>query len=170
MFLFGFAFLLLETRAVTEMNLLWVRTWLTSAVVFGSILATLLVGHDRRRQHQLRFTGCFVALVLSLGGVYWLPVHVLAGTDTALKLFVSVLFVGTPILFAGDLLRDYLQGRKEAGQAFGWNLVGAVAGGLAELGSMAIGLKALVLVALLAYLLALLLYLREGESIASPPL
>ena len=170
MFLFGFAFLLLEARAVTEMNLLWAATWLTSAVVFGSILATLLLATIATDRMQPRFAGCFAALVSSLAAIYLLPVHTLAGTGTSLKLFVSVLFVGTPILFAGICFAIIFQGRKEAGRAFGWNLVGAVAGGLAELGSMAIGLKALVLVALLAYLLALLLYLREGESIASPPL
>jgi hypothetical protein len=38
--------------------------------------------------------------------------------------------------------------------AFGWNLLGAMAGGLLETTSMAFGLKALALVALLAYLLA----------------
>ncbi|MFV2007539.1 MAG: spermidine synthase, partial [Longimicrobiales bacterium] len=43
MFLFGMAFLLLETRFVTSMNLVWGATWLTSAVVFGSILAMILL-------------------------------------------------------------------------------------------------------------------------------
>ncbi len=161
MFLFGFAFLLLETRAVTEMNLLWGATWLTSAVVFGSILATLLAATIVANSIELRFTGCFVALVLSLGGVYWLPVHVLAGSDIALKLFASVLFVGTPIFFAGACFGVLFGGREAAGKAFGWNLLGAVGGGLAEVGSMAIGLKRLVLVALLAYLLAFLLNRHE---------
>ena len=39
MFLFGLAFLLLETRSVTAMNLAWGATWLTSAVVFFAVLA-----------------------------------------------------------------------------------------------------------------------------------
>ena len=37
MFLYGFAFLLIETKFVTAMSLLWGATWLTSAVVFGAI-------------------------------------------------------------------------------------------------------------------------------------
>src|SRR5260370_35931900 len=44
MFFFGLAFLLLETKSVTEMNLVWGSTWLTSAVVFGSILLMVLAG------------------------------------------------------------------------------------------------------------------------------
>src|SRR5207244_3901070 len=44
MFFFGLAFLLLETKSVTEMNLVWGSTWLTSAVVSGSILFMILAG------------------------------------------------------------------------------------------------------------------------------
>ena len=45
MFLLGLAFLLLETRSVTEMTLVWGVTWLTSAVVFGAIV------HDGALRH-----------------------------------------------------------------------------------------------------------------------
>jgi hypothetical protein len=41
--------------------------------------------------------------------------------------------------------------------AFGWNLLGAVTGGLLEFSSMIIGLKSLSLVAMLAYLGAFLI-------------
>lgn len=42
MFLFGVGFLLIETKFVTAMKLAWGATWITSAVVFGAILVTIL--------------------------------------------------------------------------------------------------------------------------------
>jgi hypothetical protein len=48
--------------------------------------------------------------------------------------------------------------------AFGWNLLGAVAGGLLEFLSMAVGLKALLLVATAAYLAAALVHSRQTSA------
>src|SRR5205085_3052284 len=44
MLFYGAAFLLLETRLVTQMALLWGETWFSSAFVFASILLTFLLG------------------------------------------------------------------------------------------------------------------------------
>jgi hypothetical protein len=168
MFLFGFAFLLLETRAVTEMNLFWGATWVTSAIVIASILATLLLATIAADRIRPRLAPCFVGLTASLGAVYALPLRLLAGTRLVLKVLISVPFVGVPIFFAGVCFAILFLDREAAGRAFGWNLLGAVAGGLAEFGSMAIGLKALVLVASLAYLLAFLLQYRGRRSFTTP--
>jgi hypothetical protein len=50
--------------------------------------------------------------------------------------------------------------------AFGWNLPGAVAGGLLEVEvfSMSVGLRALTLIAILAYLSAFLIRLRTATA------
>ena len=42
MFLLGAAFLLLETRAVTQLSLLFGSTWIVNTSVFGGILAMVL--------------------------------------------------------------------------------------------------------------------------------
>src|SRR5206468_1195587 len=72
-----------------------------------------------------------------------------------------VAFVGAPIFFAAACFALLFRERSQAGTAFGWNLLGAVAGGLLEFTSMAVGLKALLLVALAAYLGAALVHLRR---------
>ena len=58
--------------------------------------------------------------------------------------------------------------RPQPNLAFGWNLSGAVLGGLIELMAMTVGLRALTLIALVAYLAAFLLYYREEVREASP--
>jgi hypothetical protein len=161
MFLFGLGFLLLETRSVTEMNLAWGATWLTSAVVFGSILLMVLLATVLAQVRPIRYEIAVAGLVASLLIAYAVPAEALVGSSGPVKLALSVLFVGAPIFFAGSCFAAVFREREHAGAAFGWNLLGAVAGGLLEFGSMAIGLKALLLVAMAAYLSALLLRLRR---------
>jgi hypothetical protein len=45
LFLLGAGFMLLETRSVTQMALLFGSTWIVNAVVFASILLTILVAN-----------------------------------------------------------------------------------------------------------------------------
>ena len=171
MFLYGFAFLLIETKFVTAMNLLWGTTWITSAVVFGSILAMILVGTvvtERRAIHwQVAGAGLIAALVV----VYALPLHLLLSTSPVVRLGLSVLFVGTPVFFASLCFAARFKARPAADLAFGWNLLGAVLGGLAEFLSMAVGFRALTGLAIAAYLGAFLLARRaRAEPAPSEPL
>jgi hypothetical protein len=164
MFLFGLGFLLLETRSVTQMNLVWAGTWLTNAIVFGSILGVVLVATLATMFRPIPYRLSMGALAASLLAAYALPAQLLLGSSIAVKLALSVLFVGSPIFFAALSFAAVFREREQAATAFGWNLLGAVAGGLLEFTSMAVGLKALLLVALVAYLLALLIRVRGSEA------
>jgi len=152
MFLFGLAFLLLETKSVTEMNLVWGVTWVTSAVVFGSILLTLLLSTILMQLFSLPGWLCSGGLVLSLLISYSVPTHALLGHDLPATLLLSGGLIGLPIFFASTCFALRFKTRAAVEIAFGWNLIGAVAGGLLEFSSMAIGFRNLALVALVAYL------------------
>ncbi len=166
MFLFGLAFLLLETRSVTEMTLVWGATWLTSAVVFGSILAMILLATLVAQRRPLSYAASMAGLVVFLLVVYALPARLLLVSDPAIRLALSAAFVGGPIFFAASCFALLFRDRRRASLAFGWNLLGAVAGGLLEFASMAVGLKALLLVAAAAYLGAALVRLRTAAGVA----
>ena len=163
MFLFGLAFLLLETRFVTSMNLVWGATWLTSAVVFGSILAMILLGTVVTQLRPLPWYVAAGGLIVSLVIVYFVPGELLLGRTMATRLLLSVLLIGTPVFFAGVCFALRFATRKAVDLAFGWNLLGAVAGGLLEFFSMSVGLKALLLVAAAAYLVAFLIKERSEK-------
>ena len=166
MFFFGAGFLLIETRAVTEMNLLWSATWLTSAIVFAAILATILLGTLLAAVRPVRYELGTLGVVLALLVTWATPTSALLRIDWAVKVAFSLLFVGLPAFFASLCFAALFRGRPDSTIAFGWNLLGAVAGGLLELGAMALGFKALHLVALVAYLLAFLAW--RGESRRGP--
>ena len=70
-----------------------------------------------------------------------LPARLLVGSGAWSKLGFSVLFVGSPVFFAALSFASLFREREQAATAFGWNLLGAVAGGLLEFASMALGLK-----------------------------
>jgi hypothetical protein len=160
MFLFGAGFLLLETRAVTEMCLSWSATWVTSAVVFAAILATVFLGTVVSLLHPVAYPSALVGLVLSLLASYAVPSGWLLGASPAARLGSSLLFVGGPVFFASLCFATAFREREETGAAFGWNLLGALAGGLLEFAGMAVGLRSLLLVALVAYLGAALVRVR----------
>lgn len=152
MFLFGAAFLLLETRYVTAMNLLWGATWITSAVVFGAILFTLLLATLLTDVRPLRWGVAAPLLLVSLVATWFVPPSVLLVTEGFARIATSVLYVGVPVFFAAVCFALRFAEREDAGRAFGWNVLGAVLGGLLEFLGMTVGFAALVLVAGACYL------------------
>jgi len=153
MLLFGAAFLLIETKLVTEMSLIWGATWITSAVVFGSILVMILLATILTQIKPPALWLSFAGLIISLAITYIVPVRVLLVDNTPLRLLGSLLFAGVPIFFAAICFAARFKIRENSGIAFGWNLLGAVLGGLFEFTSMLFGIKALTLFAILFYLL-----------------
>ena len=103
---------------------------------------------------------------------YFTPTTVLLAENAALRLLLSVAFVGLPIFFASMLFAALFAERRSAGVAFGWKLLGAVAGGLLEFSAMALGIKAMHLLALVAYLCVGMALARrtarEGLARAAP--
>ncbi len=154
MFFFGLAFLLLETKSVTEMNLVWGSTWLTSAVVFSCILIVIMLATLLMRWRPLPWSVGYGGLLIALIINYLTPVHSILSTSTITKLLMSLLFVGTPIFFAAICFALLFRDAEATDLAYGWNVLGAVIGGLIEFFSMLIGLKALTLVALVSYIVA----------------
>jgi hypothetical protein len=152
MFLLGLAFLLLETRSVTEMALVWGVTWLTSAVVFFAILLMALLGTLARMRRPLSPRWSLPLLSACLVVDYLIPTSSMLSSSVPARLALSILFVGGPVFFASMLFAALFGERRSAGAAFGWNLLGAVAGGMLEFSAMALGIKAMHLLALLAYL------------------
>lgn len=75
--------------------------------------------------------------------------------------------MGIPVLFASLCFALRFRARASPDLAFGWNLLGAVVGGLTEMLSMAWGLKALLLVAGGAYVTS---YFVSGSAANQTPL
>ena len=160
MALFGAAFLLLEASFVTDMNLVFGATWKTSAVVFAAILATVLAATLLASRVKIPAAPALIAVAIVLGMLAFIPLRTIAPTSAALRIPFAVAVCGTPVFFAALAFAARFGRRASVETAFGWNLLGAVVGGLLEFSSMAIGLRALFLVAAGLYLAVLWMALR----------
>ena len=164
LFFMGAAFLLLETRGVTSLSLLFGSTWIVNSVVFAGILTTVLLANfavDRLGLKDER--PWFIPLLLSLLILWALPVGVLNTLPALGRGVLGGLLVGLPIGLAGVIVSTRLQKTAKPAASLGSNLLGAVVGGCLEYMSMWTGLRALVLLAGLFYALAMAPLLRGSR-------
>jgi len=173
LFLLGAGFLLLETRSVTEMSLMFGSTWTVNLLVFGSILAALFGANlFVIRRGADRFDARVLAglLAVTIVGSTLIPTAYFSSLPTAAGVLLGGIYVAAPILLAGVLFPVLFARSADAQSAFASNLMGAIVGGCAEYLTMALGITALAYLAALFYLAALLWHLRrEGSPAGSSP-
>lgn len=170
MFLLGAGFMLVETKAVVHMALLFGSTWVINSVVFFALLVMILLANlFLLKVRPVRLWPYYVGVVTTLALNYAVPLDVFLGLNRPLQLIGSCLLVFTPIFFAGVIFAD-LFGRSTAPDwDFGANIAGAMVGGLVEYSSMLVGFRSLAIVALGLYALAGLLRRSWGLTPAQSP-
>jgi SAM-dependent methyltransferase len=164
LFFLGAAFLLMEVHAINRLALLYGTTWLVSAVTIGLVLALILGANATamalpRLPYALAYGGLAASLTASFLAT---PGDVIAGgAGPVLALSVVLL---SPVYFAGLVFARSFRSAPLAGPAIGANILGSVLGGWIEYSTMALGMRALVVLAAGFYALSLLLLLRRRES------
>lgn len=163
LFLMGAAFMLWETRMVTELSLLFGSTWIVNSSVFFAILVMALAANLWVARHTPSRVGLWylplaVSIILAWG--------VGAGRLNRLPLEGRWLLGGLshalPVLFAGIIFSTLLKRSPRPSIALGSNLMGAVCGGALEYLSLLVGLRSLALLALALYLGSFLVAFRRG--------
>jgi hypothetical protein len=150
-FFLGAAFLLMEVFAINRLALLFGTTWTVSAVAIVVALtlivaANLTVAVVGAVPYAAGYSGLFTSLVVC----YLLnPESVLGrGLIPAIAYGFAALL---PVYFAGLVFARSFTRAPIAGAALGANMLGAVVGGWAEYASMALGIRALVVLAMAFY-------------------
>ena len=153
-FFLGAGFLLLETQMVSRLALYFGATWLVNCVALSAILITLVLANfwvEWRKPKQLLIF--YAALVACLGVIYLIPWAALPFGSRVVGTLLAAAY-GFPVFFAGIIFAETFRRSEDKSGSFGSNIVGAVAGGLAQNVSFVIGLKALLLLAIVFYVLA----------------
>jgi hypothetical protein len=168
LFLMGAAFLLIETRGVTSMSLLFGSTWIVNAAIFAGIVFMVLVANLVVRRWELKrpapwFLGLFAAVAL----LYFFPIAWLQTLPLGARALLSGLLTGLPVGFAGLIVPMLLADAKQPSAALGSNLLGAVLGGCLEYYSMLGGLRSTALMALALYLVAYAVLARRRAAAVS---
>jgi hypothetical protein len=165
-FFLGAGFLLLETKSVTEFALLIGSTWVTNALVIGVILGAIWLVNVTVARGWMKLSpqALFGLLGISLIAQFLFPVSSWVAVPNALTTLVAALYLGIPILLASSIFATTFQRVALGTAALASNLIGSVLGGLAEYGSLVVGLRALSVVAIGMYGLAFLSWQRSEQK------
>ncbi len=155
MFFLGAAFMLLETKAVVQMALLFGSTWLVNSAVFFTVLLLILLANLYvMKARQVSLAWHYLGLTVVLGVGAFVPLEMFLDGGVVWRYAAPCALALGPMFFAGVIFARSFRNAAQPDLAFGSNIAGAVVGGLAESLSMLLGFQHLLLVALAFYLLS----------------
>lgn len=168
-FLFmGTSFLLLETKSVIQFSLLFGTTWLNSSLVFLGVLVLVLAANWSAKlfQHSNRVLWIAYLLLIAfcLTTIFYPLSNLLYLENRLLRFVMATILTFSPIYFANLIFSITFRDQKVAEHIFGWNLIGATAGGILEYTSMAIGYSRLAMIVAVFYTIVFLLLLKHSPA------
>jgi spermidine synthase len=139
----GAGFLLLEVGVISRFALFWGATWIISSIIISIILLAILAANTAylKLPKKIGYGPLYGMIFASLAGLYVLPL-----TSNLAAILYLIPFTLIAYLFATSFDRA-----ERPGRALGFNLLGALVGGLTESASFVTGLSALILIAILFY-------------------
>ncbi len=165
-FFLGAGFMLVETKAVVQMALLFGSTWMVNTVVFAAILVmalagNLFAGRVNPRRLEPYYVGLFAALAAGLA----IPVDAFLGMDRAVQIAGACALAFAPVAFAGVVFAASFRRTRRPDQMIGANVAGALVGGLVENASIVLGFQYLLCVAVAFYALSALFGSRSAPEV-----
>jgi SAM-dependent methyltransferase len=164
-FMLGAAFLLLETKAITELALLFGSTWIVNTI---AILAFLLMAFMANLiltfstpSRKILYILLFISLTISI--VF--PLKILTPLQTIPKIFFSGLILALPVFFSAMLFSRAFRETHSPGESLGVNLMGALIGGIAENAVMIGGMLLLEGIAVIFYIISLVAIIFTRKSL-----
>jgi hypothetical protein len=154
-FFLGAGFMLIETKAVVHMALLFGGTWTVNTVVFAAVLLMSLAGSGLaailKPKNLLPY---YVVLFMAIAANMAVPPETFLGLPSAAQIGLSCLLAFAPVAVAGIIFAASFARTANPDRMFGANVAGALVGGLAENVSMLLGFRLLGCVAAGFYLLS----------------
>lgn len=161
LFLLGAGFLLLETKGVTELSLLFGSTWIVNAVVIGAFLFMAILANALIMLRPVSRGVAYSALFILLGLGLVFPYALLNVLPAAGKVLAAATLAGLPVFFSGLIFSRSFRDVAQPSQALGVNLMGAVIGGTLENTVMLAGTPILGALAMFLYLLSAVFVRRQ---------
>jgi spermidine synthase len=150
-FLLGAGFLLMETQLISRLALYFGTTWFVNSIALSGILAVLLLSNLYvKLRPPSDLSGCYICLCVGLIANYLIPWTSVPGSATAVGVLLCLAYC-VPVFFAGIIFTESFRRSGGSSNVLGANMLGAVAGGLAQNLSFIFGMKALLLIAVLIY-------------------
>jgi len=162
-FFLGAGFMLLETRSITEIALLFGSTWVVNTIAFTAVLLAVLAANIlvEKSRWMPPVWMLYIGVVALLGLGYLLEPGALYVPSVALRIALCCLVLFSPIFLAGMVFSSQFRGSASPNLLFGSNLIGAMVGGTLEYFSLVVGFRPLYLLGGVLYLAAMLAALRK---------
>jgi protein-L-isoaspartate O-methyltransferase len=158
MFFLGAGFMLLETKGVVHMALLFGSTWVVNSVVFFAILVMILLSNlfvwAKGPKTLWPYYGLLIAALIVNT---YVPMSYFLSLPGAAKVVVSCAIIFVPIFFAGVIFAAAFRDSRQPDVDFGSNIGGVILGGMSEYFSLMLGFNSLLSIAIAFYLLSMLL-------------
>jgi SAM-dependent methyltransferase len=155
MFFLGAGFMLLETKGVVHMALLFGSTWIVNSIVFFAILLMVLASNLTVLALQPRRLWPYYALLAAALVINILvPMRWFLSLPGSERVVLSCAVTFVPIFFAGIIFGALFRDSTQPDVDFGSNIAGAILGGFAESLSLLFGFNYLLALALVFYLLS----------------
>ncbi len=166
-FFLGAAFLLLEAQIISRMALLFGTTWVVNSIVISVLLALILAANAvAARFPGINVGAAYAGILVTTFIGYALPADALFFHPFVLRAILSTFVLTLPVFFAGIVFIRRFAESGFVAEAIGSNLLGSLVGGIAESLSLALGLRALLIVAMLLYAAAWLTSMRQPRAVA----
>ena len=151
LFFLGSGFLLVETRTIAQLGLLFGSTWQVSGVAIAAILA-MIIGANLivERTGALPSPALYAGLGVLLLANFAVPPGVALGAGSIAALGMAAFFA-LPLFFAALIFAGAVRGRANLAPALASNLIGSVLGGLLENLSLVTGIAGLSVLAVFLY-------------------
>ena len=153
-FFLGVGFMLVETKAITEMGLTFGNTWQVIGIVFAGILIMAFLGNCLVQWLNIKRPFMSYLFLLAALAAGWLAARSGGFASTPIGRLETVALLSLPLLFSGIVFSTLLSAQGHISGIMAMNLLGAIVGGLLEYNSMYLGFQALYLMAMVCYILA----------------
>jgi hypothetical protein len=162
-------FMLLETKGVVHMALLFGSTWVVNSIVFFAILVMILLSNLFVLAWKPRALWPYYLLLsaaLLVNAI--VPMSYFLNLPGTAKIVASCAVVFVPIFFAGVIFATTFGESRHPDIDFGSNIAGVILGGLTENFSMMVGFDHLLLVAVAFYFFSAILGNRLPKTGSVP--
>jgi hypothetical protein len=161
----GAAFLLLETKNITQFALLFGTTWFVNSLVFAGVLVAVYLAIETARHVRLpRPPVLYGALIASLALAWLVPQESLLDLPVVVRFLAAGALAFAPIFLANLVFAQRFADVHNSGTAFAVNLLGAMVGGALEYLSLITGYRVLLIVIGVLYGLAFITGLRRRPA------
>jgi spermidine synthase len=164
-FFLGAGFMLVETKAITEMGLTFGNTWQVIAIAIAGVLIMAFLANSTMgllKANRVYLFLFYLLLLASLGFGWWIAKTGGLPSTTWGRIGTAALLT-CPLFFSGLVFSALLSTQSRISSVMSLNLAGAMCGGILEYNSMYFGFRFLYLLGMGLYAAALLSNLALGR-------